>query len=128
MQLQNLQMEQSNTTKLQGHLRWALEELDRYVTIGGDGVARNRCEGQVVDGYTDAYSAAKKALNLPKLESGQKVWIVYPNDDGLSNGYSGEATLIERDEWDGGEINWRVSIPGGDDECWFPESCMTPLL
>lgn len=118
-----------NTAKLQEHLRWALEELDRYVTIGGDGVARNRCEGQVVEDYTKAYSAAKKALTLPKLEPEQRVWIVYPNDEGLANGYIGAATLIERDTEqfiDG--PSWRVSIPDGDDECWFPESCITPLL
>jgi hypothetical protein len=121
-------MEQSNnTTKLQEHLRWALEELDRYVTIGGDGVARNRCEGQVVDGYTDAYSAAKKALQPIKFEVGCKVWINYAADDGLYNEYIGEATLLEREIWEDGP-NWRVSIPGGDDESWFPESSITPLL
>lgn len=123
---------QQNTTKLQAHLRWALEELDRYVTIGGDGVARNRCEGQVVDGYTDAYSAAKKALQPPKLDVGVRVWINFPSDPGLDNGYSGEATLLEREDRNGREMDgaptWRVSIPGGDDESWFPEDSLTPLL
>lgn len=122
---------QQNTTKLQAHLRWALEELDRYVTIGGDGVARNRCEGQVVDGYTGAYSAAKKALQLPKLDVGVRVWINFPAEAGYDNGYSGEAILLERDD-DVDDLNscalWRVSIPGGDDECWFPANSMTPLL
>ena len=118
---------QQNTTKLQAHLRWALEELDRYVTIGGDGVARNRCEGQVVDGYTDAYSAAKKVLQLPKLAVGVRVWINFPSDYGLDNGYSGEATLLERDDDIDSCVMWRVSIPGGD-ECCFPEDSMTPLL
>ena len=123
-------MTNQNTTVLQKHLRWALAELDRYVTIGGDGVARNRCEGQVVDGYTDAYSAAKKALQLPKLDVGVRVWITFPADTGLDNGYSGEATLLEHDNSEAlftGEM-WRVSIPGGDDECWFPANSMTPLL
>lgn len=133
MRQQNLKMEQSNnTTKLQEHLRWALEELDRYVTIGGDGVARNRCGGQVIDGYTNAYSAATKALQLPKLDVGVRVWIDFPSDSGLDNGYSGEATLLERDDrkgrgWDG-MVMWRVSIPDGDDESWFPENSLTPLL
>ena len=125
-------MTNQNTQTLQNHLRWALGELDRYVTIGGDGVARNRCEGQVVDGYTDAYSAAKKALQLPKLDVGVRVWINFPADrDDFDNGYSGEATLLERDD-DVDDLNscalWRVSIPGGDDECWFPANSMTPLL
>ena len=123
-------MTNQNTTVLQKHLRWALAELDRYVTIGGDGVARNRCEGQVVDGYTNAYSAAKKALQLPKLDVGARVWINFPADTGLDNGYSGEATLLEHDNSEAlftGEM-WRVSIPGGDDECWFPANSMTPLL
>ena len=123
-------MTNQNTQTLQNHLRWALGELDRYVTIGGDGVARNRCEGQVVDGYTDAYSAAKKALQLPKLDVGVRVWINFPSDPGYDNGYSGEATLLERDNSEAlftGEM-WRVSIPGGDDECCFPANSMTPLL
>ena len=123
-------MTNQNTQTLQNHLRWALGELDRYVTIGGDGVARNRCEGQVVDGYTDAYSAAKKVLQLPKLDVGVRVWINFPADTGLDNGYSGEATLLEHDD-DIDDLNscalWRVSIPGGD-ECWFPANSMTPLL
>ena len=128
MRQQNLKMEQSNnTTKLQAHLRWALEELDRYVTIGGDGVARNRCGGQVIDGYTNAYSAATKALQLPKLDVGVRVWVDFPSDSGLDNGYSGEATLLEREVCEDGP-NWRVSIPGGDDESWFPENSLTPLL
>lgn len=117
---------QQNTTKLQAHLRWALEELDRYVTIGGDGVARNRCEGQVVDGYTDAYSAAKKALQPPKLDVGVRVWINFPSDPGYDNGYSGEATLLEREVCEDGP-SWRVSIPRIDDENWFPEDSLTPL-
>ena len=120
-------MEQTNVTELQKHLRWALEELDRHVTIGGDGVARNRCEGQVVDGYTDAYSAAKKAITTPKLEVGRKVWIDFPSDPGYGNGYTGKATLLEWDTFDG-EISWRVAIPSGDDEGWFPEDYIIALL
>lgn len=128
MRQQNLKMEQSNnTTKLQEHLRWALEELDRYVTIGGDGVARNRCGGQVIDGYTNAYSAATKALQLPKLDVGVRVWINFPSDPGYDNGYSGEATLLEREVCEDGP-SWRVSIPRIDDENWFPENSITPLL
>lgn len=77
----------TNTTTLQTHLEWALNELDRYVTIGGDGIARNRCEGQVVDGYTDPYSAARKSLTVPSLKAGQRVQIAFAADPGFNNGY-----------------------------------------
>jgi hypothetical protein len=123
-------MTNQNTQTLQSHLRWALNELDRYVTIGGDGIARNHCEGRVVEDYVQAYSAARKSLQPPELKIGSRVWINFPADTGLDNGYSGEATLLEHDNSEAlftGEM-WRVSIPGGDDECWFPANSMTPLL
>lgn len=61
-----------NTDNLQAHLRWALEELDRYVIIGGDGIARNRCEGQMVTDYIKPYSAAKTALSLSAIDPSLK--------------------------------------------------------
>lgn len=118
----------TNTTTLQTHLEWALNELDRYVTIGGDGIARNRCEGQVVDGYTDPYSAARKSLTVPSLKAGQRVQIAFAADPGFNNGYIGEATLCERLDWSEAGPHWRVSVPNGDDDIWFPETSITPFL
>lgn len=117
----------TNAQKLKEHLRWALEELDRYVTIGGDGVARNRFEGQLVEGYVKPYSAAKNVLVKRSFQHGQQVWINFPNDPGVENGYVGNAMLLEFDDTEIDGPQWRAALPNEGGDAWFPENCISPL-
>jgi hypothetical protein len=57
------------------------------------------------------------------MKPGDTVIIAFAGEPGMKNGYTGKAVLIELDTdmelWEN-EPHWRVKLPSGDDQSYFP--------